>query len=177
MWHGEPGTGKTHALRALSWEWREWCDFEYILDAETFLGDTNYMLSVLLREADNDDRWRLLILEDTGDLLLAGADGPPKGLSRLLNVSDGLIGQGLNVLFLVTTNERVEHLHPAITRPGRCLFDVEFAPLSYAEAKDWAKNRAFTLADRSHYRLAELFALESGDASASPLRRKLGFIA
>ena len=25
LWHGEPGTGKTHALRALAWEWRKWC--------------------------------------------------------------------------------------------------------------------------------------------------------
>jgi hypothetical protein len=25
LWHGEAGSGKTFALRALAWEWREWC--------------------------------------------------------------------------------------------------------------------------------------------------------
>ena len=25
LWHGEPGTGKTHALRALVRSWRDWC--------------------------------------------------------------------------------------------------------------------------------------------------------
>src|SRR5438874_388742 len=25
LWHGVPGTGKTFALRALAWEWRDWC--------------------------------------------------------------------------------------------------------------------------------------------------------
>jgi len=32
LWHGEPGTGKTWALRALGWEWREWCDLHYVTD-------------------------------------------------------------------------------------------------------------------------------------------------
>src|SRR5262245_40868965 len=34
LWHGAPGTGKTFALRSLAWEWREWCQFEYIFDPE-----------------------------------------------------------------------------------------------------------------------------------------------
>ena len=34
LWHGMPGTGKTHALRALAWEWRRWCDFHYVTDPE-----------------------------------------------------------------------------------------------------------------------------------------------
>ncbi len=31
LWHGRAGTGKTYALRALAWEWRQWCDFHYIV--------------------------------------------------------------------------------------------------------------------------------------------------
>ena len=27
LWHGPAGTGKTFALRALAWEWRDWCEF------------------------------------------------------------------------------------------------------------------------------------------------------
>lgn len=26
LWHGEVGTGQTFALRALAWEWRDWCN-------------------------------------------------------------------------------------------------------------------------------------------------------
>lgn len=34
LWHGEPGTGKTYALRTLAWEWRDWCDFHYVIDPQ-----------------------------------------------------------------------------------------------------------------------------------------------
>ena len=69
LWHGVPGTGKTHALRALAWEWRRWCDFHYVTDPEELFGSPKYMLDVLLDEDDDDSGWRLLILEDTGELL------------------------------------------------------------------------------------------------------------
>jgi hypothetical protein len=32
LWHGEPGTGKTFAIRALALAWKEWCRFEYVID-------------------------------------------------------------------------------------------------------------------------------------------------
>ena len=71
---------------------------------------------------DNESKWRILILEDTGELLAADAKAQAgQGLSRLLNVVDGIIGQGLRVLVLVTTNDELHQLHPAVARPGRCL--------------------------------------------------------
>jgi hypothetical protein len=36
------------ALRALGWEWREWCDLHYVTDPERFFGESAYMLDVLL---------------------------------------------------------------------------------------------------------------------------------
>ena len=52
LWHGEAGTGKTFALRALAWEWREWCQFHYIVDPDSFFGErADYLISVLLQPA------------------------------------------------------------------------------------------------------------------------------
>ena len=127
LWHGEPGTGKTFALRG--WAGlgvaRLRCSAHYVTDPETFFGTSpKYMLDVLLDEDDDDeseDRWRLLVLEDTGELLSADAkERTGQGLSRLLNVVDGMIGQGLRVLVLVTTNEPLGSLHLG-RRPSRPL--------------------------------------------------------
>ena len=73
----------------------------------------------------------MLVLEDCDELIRADAKrGAGQALSRLLNLTDGVVGQGLDVLVCLTTNEDLHRLHPAITRPGRCLAEIfvgEFA--------------------------------------------------
>lgn len=178
LWHGEPGTGKSYALRALAREWRGWCDTYFVTDADAFLGgQTSYLLSALLRAnrgAGGEDRWRLVVLEDAGELLAADARAVAgQGLSRLLNLADGLLGEGLRVLVLVTTNEPLRRLHPAVVRPGRTWAEVEFGALSSEEAIGWLVDRG----DKQHVAgavsLAELFALACGRAVR--LQARLGF--
>jgi primosomal protein N' len=124
LWQGPPGTGKTWGLRALASEWSQWAEFHYITDPDAFfVTNPSYMIDVLLSdsymaieqetgdvydETDAGGKWRVLILEDTGELLSANAkEQYGQGLSRLLNVVDGMIGQGLRVLALVTTNDEL----------------------------------------------------------------------
>jgi hypothetical protein len=194
LWHGEAGTGKTFALRALAWEWREWCQIHYIVDPDSFFGEhADYLMSVLLEppfpmmvggerlgssvamgvihefedyEGDGDDDsrlWRLLVMEDTGELLSADArERTGQGLSRFLNVVDGLIGQGLRVIVLVTTNEEIKKLHPAVARPGRCAANVMFDYLGREEASGWLAAHGIDEESRGSRTLASLYAQAEG---------------
>lgn len=167
LWHGEPGSGKSFALRALAREWRGWCDTHMIIDADAFLGGrSNYLMDTLLR--GRDDRWRLIVLEDAGELLAADARATAgQALSRLLNLTDGLLGEGLRASVLVTTNEPLGRLHPAVARPGRAWAEVEFGALCAGDANEWLARHADDLRVDRPATLAELFALAAGRAPAS----------
>jgi ATP-dependent 26S proteasome regulatory subunit len=40
-------------------------------------------------------------------------------------------------MVLITTNEPITSLHPAVVRPGRCLSQIEFGLLSPEQANRW----------------------------------------
>lgn len=117
-------------------------------------------------EKEIKDKYSLIILEDTGELISAGAKKETgQGFARLLNVADGILGQGTRVLIAITTNEPLGALHAAVTRPGRCLAQIEINPMTPSEAQLWA-GPALRLENRS-YTLAELIGIRNGDVKAS----------
>jgi hypothetical protein len=167
LWYGEPGTGKTTAIRALGHEWRGWADIHFVLDPEAFFGSPEYLMHVVADEdlwdprAVSTSRWKVLVVEDADELIRADARlDAGASMGRLLNLTDGILGHGLRVLLLITTNEPMRALHPAVIRPGRCLADVQFRPFSRTEAELWLYGRASV--PSGDLTLAELYR-SSGD--------------
>ena len=99
-------------------------------DPELLLKDGRYLRRPVLDHCDDRDdeddedihgdrvdRWQLLVLEDAEALLRKG-HRLAAAMSMLLNLTDGLLGQGLRCLFLITTNEPLAAVHPALVPAG-----------------------------------------------------------
>jgi hypothetical protein len=183
LWHGLPGTGKTNAALALLTSWRDWCDGHLVTDPERLFEDSSYLLDLLMTENGNspiaalkgptmpERRWKLLIAEDTEEFLRSDARARAgAALSRALNATDGVLARGTRVLVLFTTNEERGRLHPAITRPGRCLSVIEFGAFNPQEAGNWLGGGG-PMPDPMT--LAELYEARNFPEQAKPVRSAL----
>ena len=160
LWHGPPGTGKTTALRSMAASWKSWCDIAYVADPEKLFAESGYLIELLNSFASNRNitepsRHFLIVAEDSDEFLRADARrSAGAALGRLLNLTDGILGQGTNALVLLTTNEDLKTLHPALIRPGRALAKVEFPPFSTEDANEWLGGSAYVDGSTT---LAELY--------------------
>jgi hypothetical protein len=68
----------------------------------------------------------------------------------------------LRVIVLVTTNEEIKKLHPAVARPGRCAANVMFEVLNRDEAAEWLAGHGIDEESRGSRTLASLYAQAEG---------------
>ncbi len=154
FFHGQPGTGKTYALRALLTSWEPWCRPELVVDPDAAFRDASYLTRLINSEPGND-KARLLICEDLDDLITSRRTG---GLERMLNLADGILGQDRDMVVLITTNVRTAELDAALLRPGRCMANVEFERFGLEEARVHLRGRDFEVT--APMTLAELYEAE-----------------
>ena len=125
--YGEPGVGKTTFLQYLIAD-GFYKKVAYVKDRKTFED------SELWYELTEKD-WDLIIFDDLDNILQSRSDNQHADfVSQLLSYSDGLIRRSTKIV--ITTNQNIQEIDPAITRRGRCFDFLVLPPLTRSQAKD-----------------------------------------
>jgi len=130
------------------------------------------MLPLLM---DNKDI--VLVLEDAEKALLSRDISENSAIvSTILNLTDGFIGQALNISIIATFNTEKDKIDEALLRKGRLRLSHEFKKLSLEDGKTLAKSLGKPeSAITEEMSLADIYNLEDHTGYSEPEVRRVGF--
>jgi len=121
--HGEHGTGKTTYIRYLA----SVLEREVIFippDMVDVITSPNF-IGFLMQNPDT-----VLIIEDGESAIQQRDNIRTSGVANILNMTDGLLSDCLNISIVVTFNTKTKNLDDALLRKGRLMKRYEFGKLS-----------------------------------------------
>lgn len=151
--HGDMGTGKTFYIRYLVHA----VDKRFIF-IPSFLSrnmtETGFM-TFLVNECKNS----VLILEDHEEIVKSrDAGGNTAGnISDLLNMTDGILSDVLNIQFICTFNTKLSNIDKALKRKGRLIAEYFFEKLTSDKTQSLASKLKINITKGIRHSLAELF--------------------
>lgn len=149
--NGEPGTGKTSYLRYLVSKLKKDIIFlapgmiEYLTDPA--------FIPFLMKQSNS-----ILIIEE-GESVLSKRDlgNHSNGISNILNMTDGLLSDCLNISIIVTFNTDLNNIDEALLRKGRLLKNYTFEKLSIEKSKKLGKKLKLKNEINEELSLAEIY--------------------
>ena len=166
--YGEPGCGKSYCIRKLIQD----CNTTfYVLDANILNSITSSaFIDYLMDECSNC----VLILEDCEKLLMDRNTNYNPFLSTILNLSDGLLGDGLKLKFICTFNTDIQNIDSAVLRKGRLVGKYEFKKLSVEQTNQLCDSLNISRLNKEST-LAEVYNSKENDFSKKQ-SKKIGFV-
>jgi transitional endoplasmic reticulum ATPase len=171
LFTGAPGTGKTHLARIIAHESR--ADF-YLISGPSivskWVGDTEDTLRKIFEAATQSESGRAIIFFDEIDSIAERRDGDSHESSKrlvaqLLTLMDGFDDQGKSVVVIAATN-RADVLDPALTRPGRFDWEIEFGLPTLSDRLEILSVRAGYLATSGDLPVEDIAVLSEGWSAA-----------
>jgi hypothetical protein len=170
LFHGIPGSGKTSYLRHLI----STCDARFIFVPNNLFHElSNPGFIDFIGEYPNS----IIILEDCEDLLKPRTDNNlNSGISTLLNLGDGLLGDALQIKIICTFNTELKNIDQALLRKGRLFQRYEFKALSVEKSNNFLERRNIPNRVIKPTALADLYTiLENNGAGKTEPESKIGF--
>lgn len=166
--HGAPGTGKTSYIRHLALTVPRRFVF---LDKSMFGAMTDASFIELLSKKKN----ATFVLEDCEDVLKDRTEYN-EAMSTILNLSDGILGDGFNIKFLCTFNCPLDKIDSALTRKGRLKLKYEFRPLDKDKANALLKELGSDKVAEDDMTLADIYGIDKENGFKKPQEKpRMGF--
>ena len=127
--HGTPGTGKTHYLKYLASKIKN----KRVLFIPPFLADfitSPEMTPFLIQNAGS-----VLFIEDAEKVITDRNTGGGNGVSNILNITDGILSDILNIQIVATFNMDKAKIDSALLRKGRLIAEHKFDALPIEDAQ------------------------------------------
>lgn len=166
--HGDPGTGKTTYIKHLISRHQ---DKLFIFVQNDFVKDLlkPIFISFLLQHRD-----AILIIEDAEKVVVSRDNaGDDSVVSTILQLTDGLFSDFLNIKIICTFNTNIERIDKALLRKGRMIAKYKFAPLSTEKTSALARKLGYENISGS-LTLADIFGYEQRNFNL-PAKRGIGF--
>lgn len=129
LFHGDVGTGKTSYMKYLLNQITSKKIIYIPPDMVEHLASPSFV-SFLIERAKNS----ILLIEDAENVLQKRAAGQAQSVSNILNISDGILGDILQMQIVCTFNCNIDKIDEALLRPGRLVASYKFSKLSIDKA-------------------------------------------
>ena len=169
--HGDPGTGKTSYIKYLT---------KLVTDKDILFIPPS--MAEMLSEPSiipflMDQRNTILIIEDAERVISdREGNGSPAGVSNILNLTDGILGDCLNIQVIATFNMKRERIDQALLRKGRLIAEHKFEKLNVDETNNLLKFLEKDHISTEGMVLADIYNIEIElHQSSNKKSSKLGF--
>jgi adenosyl cobinamide kinase/adenosyl cobinamide phosphate guanylyltransferase len=168
LFSGDPGTGKSTFIKNLAKKTTRKVIYLSSGAAEQIMNPD--FLSFIM-----GNRNCVLLLEDAEKVLRSRESQDNSAISNILNITDGIIGDCLNIMVIATFNIDRENIDPALVRKGRLILEHHFEALPVESANRLLEKIGSDRRASEPMTLAEIYNPDDNYHEKPEEKRKVGF--
>lgn len=168
--HGEPGTGKTTYIKFLTTLVKD----KHMIFVPPMMAEslTDPSIIPFLMDYKNS----ILIIEDAEKVLGSRETGSMgQSTSNLLNLTDGILGDCLNIQIIATFNTKRDNIDDAFMRKGRLIAEHKFEKLNVEDTNILLKHLKKDIVVDHEMALSDIYNIDTEVHKTTKEKGKIGF--